>query len=113
MIGKELKAHAIKWLGSLNRLVSRKQPMPMVDDATARARALTCQRCPHMHQVGGGCSTCKRAVLTLRAAVLGQRQPPDLKIGACAILGVDCLTASVLDEPKIGAENLPDWCWRK
>lgn len=113
MIGAELKAHVLNWLGGLSKLVRRGNALPTVDESTALARARTCEGCPHHHHITGGCSTCKRAVTGLRTAVLGNRRPPELRLGGCAIIGHDCLTAAVLDEPKLGAANLPDHCWRR
>lgn len=113
MIGAELKAHVINWLGQLSKGVRRGNSLPMVDDATAFNRAKICENCPHQHSVAGGCGTCKRAIAGLRTAIIGSRRPPEVRVGGCAIIGHDCLAASVLDEPKLGADNLPDFCWRK
>lgn len=113
MIGKELKNHVIKWLGQIHRRIQRSNPPKVGDAVSAERRLQICMGCPHHHHVAGGCSTCKQAINGLRSRILGARTVPQVRAGACAIIGHDCLTASMLDEPALGSANLPDFCWRK
>lgn len=84
-----------------------------VDDATAAARAMVCQRCPKQKALSNSCGTCLRSIEQSRKALLNGAPSLHQNILPCAVTGEDpSVTVHISQEP-IHHADLPANCWRR
>lgn len=107
-----VKARALQWLNSILR--TPKDQLQYVQPAEAKARAVICAGCPMNQSLGvTSCSSCKQAFTEFRKQLLGAARVRDSRLGGCAALGCDLMTAAHLDEVRVDSAALPGHCWRK
>jgi len=107
-----LKARVIKWLNGLLKVP--KEELEYVSPVVAKERSQICATCPQNQSLGvTGCSSCKQAFTEFRKQLLGGARIRDHRLGGCAILESDLVTAVHLDEVRVDIPSLPAHCWRK
>lgn len=108
-----IKAQVLKWLFGFQQLKER-EPLNYVSTAESVARAAICAKCPLNTPLGvKTCATCKETLKEYRKQLLGGARARDSRLGGCAVLGSDLVTAVHLDELRVENPALPPHCWRK
>lgn len=107
-----LKARALQWLNAIMRIP--KDQLQFVSPAEAKSRAGICASCPMNQSLGvTSCNSCKQAFTEFRKQLLGGARVRDARLGGCAVLNCDLMTAMHLDEVRVDSAALPQHCWRK
>ena len=88
-------------------------PVHMVTDELAEARAKTCRNCPDNVNWRGGCSSCISTNERITASVRqGRDTQSSAVLGGCRSMRHDNRTAIFLDKDNFNkATNLPATCW--
>jgi hypothetical protein len=84
-----------------------------VDDATAAARAMICQRCPKQKALSQSCGTCLRSVEQSRLAVLNGAPSLHKNLLPCAVTGEDCSIIVHISQDPVNHADYPAKCWRR
>lgn len=96
---------------------------PLVDQATANARAKTCSTCQYNVAFQGTCAGgCGPLLDIVRAIKAGRSTPHDAALKACSVCGcsteahvwprMDLLDKGLNDETRAQFAKVP-WCWKK
>ncbi len=106
-----LKSKVLQWL---NAMLKVKAELTYVTPQEAAVRAQVCAGCPMNQSLGvSSCNSCKQAFGEFRKQLLGGSRVRDARLGGCAILNSDLMTATHLDEIRVDNKALPAHCWRK
>jgi len=94
-------------------LQQSQEPINMVTDELAEARAKTCRNCPENVNWRGGCSSCISTTERLTAGVRqGRDTASSAVLGGCKSMRHDNRTAIFIDKDQfLKATNLPSNCW--
>ena len=94
-------------------LQQSQEPINMVTDELAEARAKTCRNCPENVNWRGGCSSCISTTERLTAGVRqGRDTASSAVLGGCKSMRHDNRTAIFIDKDQfLKATNLPANCW--
>jgi len=107
-----LKTIVLQWL-MVKKRQKEAQELRFVPRELHEARTDVCIRCPaDKGMPGGGCGSCKAALVEMREAVVGNKVT-DSRITACPFLGEYLPVSTWLDDQAVANSDLPRECWRK